>query len=696
MKTTLKLARWIYPTVAVMVLVFLANTSRAASPIVYNFTSDLQGWAGNEPSPMAATYTWNPTNSSTGGGCMQVVFDGVTTTEMDPWVTLPAPLNQALYLGVTVDMKIDANSGTTGNNGSGGYGNLQIAFRNASYSWDSVWYGAIYPPAANGYVTYQFIIQNPYKPAEQYLQIQLQGSAGYSGAVTAYVDNVTITPLPNPWLLTAFTNNAVIGSQWDPTEDAPFYNPITHSGPTNITPPGSWELQITDPGNYGSWNQYNMPSPFDTTRFQNIGFDVYLDGTSGNTYGGVQMFLFQNGYASPQAIGAFSFNASMVGKWTHFDYPSAAQGITACPSFVFQGTPGSDGGTNTTTFHIDNIVLWSPATIPSITSISPGTTAGVKISVDADGTNNQNDQEGFTSPHANNEAQDLFWLNQTPATYSFTISNFPSPAVAPGFDAHVYIVNGDTINSGTTGGFTYNETYSGVNWNAYDLMLLQVQNGTNGGVICNLMWKTNAPDSNATNGVFCTLGSATSANGVWALNFTDNTDGNITFNGTVVTNFTLPAFLNDTNYTANFTPGTSWVDFGVYKHDINNTGVNNNQSAVFTQVLVTNSTLGVVYNDTFPGPGLMGTYAWQVAEYYQYAANRVSWQPPGTAYWLVWDTSASSWTAQSSSNIVSGWGNAGLSYSYVDTTGTNTWGAVPQTNLPAGNAAFFRLASPAP
>ena len=703
MKINLRLARWTHPTVALLAMLLLADTSRAASPIVYNFTSDLQGWSGNEPGGEAATYSWNATGGSSGGGCMQVVFAGTNSLEtnseeIDPWVTLPAPLNEAQYLSVTVDLKVDPNSGTIGTSGSGGYGNLQVALRDASYSWDSIWYGTIYPPAANGYVTYQFYIQSPYKSAEKYLQIQLSGGTNiYSGSVTCYVDNVTISPVPDPWVMTAFTNNAVIGGQWDSTVDAPFYNPVTHTGPTNITPPGSWMIQIADPGGYSGWNQYQTPSPFDSTRFQNIGFDVYLDGSTGNTYGGTQMFIFKNGWASPQWIGAVSFNASMVGKWTHFDFPGAVTGITASPAFVFQGTPGTDGGTNTTTFHIDNVVLWSPLTLPTITSIMPGTTAGVKVAVDADGTANQYDQEGFTSPDASNHVENLFWLNQSPATYSFTISNFPSPAVAPGFDAHIYLVNGDSIASGTTGGFNYNETYSGVSWNAYDFMALQVQNSqSNNGVVCNLVWKTNAPSSNATNGVFCTLSNLASVNGTWALNFTDNTHGSITLNGSVVTNFTLPDFLSDPNYTANFTPGSSWVNFGLAKNDVNNTGVNNNQSAIFTHVVVTNSSLGTAYDDAFPGPGLTGTYAWQVAEYYQDAANRISWQPPGTAWWLKWNTSANSWTAQSSSNLLGGWANAGLSYSYVDGTGTNTYGAVPQTNLPAGGSAFFRLVSPAP
>src|SRR6185312_502245 len=125
------------------------------------------------------------------------------------------------------------------------------------------------------------------------------------------------------------------------------------------------QFTISNPGSYGSWNQFDFPNQFtfDATKYQYVGFDVYVDGTSGTTYGGMQVIFFKNNYAgSPNtfAIGPVPFNASMVGKWTHFDFPCSSSGITACPSIVFQGTPGSDGGTDTTTFHVDNIQLWNP------------------------------------------------------------------------------------------------------------------------------------------------------------------------------------------------------------------------------------------------------------------------------------------------------------------------------------------------
>ncbi len=534
-ETTLK--RWISGVIACTALTGLTSLCQGQSPVIYNFSSDLQGWHGNETAPMAGTYSWNATGSSTGSGCMQVDFDGTVTTEIDPVVDLAGPLNQNQYLSVSVHLKVDSSSGTTGAGGSGGYGTLQAIFRDATWSWDSIWYGTIFPPAASSWVTYTFVIPNPYKAAEAHLQFQLQGSASYSGPVTVYIDNVTITPLPNPWLKDAFTSSSIIGDGLDTTVDGPFTDPVTHAAPVNVTPAGSWKIQISNPDGYSGWNQYQPPSAFDTTRFEKIGFDVYYDGPDGGgtQYGGFQFFLVKQNSDnswSPQWIGAVSFDASMIGKWTHFDLPCAASGITVCPAVVFQGAPGA-GGANPITFHVDNLVLWNAVTQPKILSLTPNTTpGGLQIGVDADGTDNANDQEGICSPAGANAGTNFFWINQTPATYSITLTNFPAPAApfsstatAPvsagaGFDAHLYLCNGDSITA-FANDFSYNQTYSGAPYNVLDYLGLHVQNayitnnttyttnnsvittnnsyGLASGVVAIVDWKTNSPSANAAN-----------------------------------------------------------------------------------------------------------------------------------------------------------------------------------------------------
>jgi hypothetical protein len=313
------------------------------------------------------------------------------------------------------------------------------------------------------------------------------------------------------------------------------------------------------------------------------------------------------------------------------------------------------------------------------------------MTLDGNDVNNLNDQEGITSPSAANNT-DYFWINQTPATYSFTLTNFPSPASAPSLDAHIYLNNGDSLVNFVNGGggngpnlWSYNQTYSGASYNMVDYLGLHVQNGTNGGVVAIVDWKTNAPNANATNMITFNYTSMASANGTWTLAFSDNTHGTVTAADGSVSNFTLPDFLNDPNYNANFTPDTSAVQFGIFK---NGNITNNNQTFSVTAVAMTNGTTSL--GDNFSGPGLTANNSWQVAEYYQFQAVRAVWQPFGTAYWLKWNTTAGGWGVQSSSNLLSGWGSAGVTYTYSD-GGTNTFGAVPATNLPAGNMGLFRL-----
>jgi hypothetical protein len=648
-------------------------------------------------SPMNAggtlTYAWQSTGGPNGGGCVVYNLDGTIDQEIDPAFNVSFTSGQ--YLQVTFQMKVDPSSGTEGTFGSGGYGHLQMALRDSSYSFVGVGYATIYPPAANGWVTYTYAIPSP-SFSVAHLQFLLQGGGAYSGPVTVYVGDVTVVPVPNPFVLDCFTNsgsvnwnNYGLSGAWDGGEDAPYYNPVTGAGPVNVTPPGSIEFQASSPNGYPG-GQLNIG--FNPTLFQSVAFDVYYDGPTPSTstdFGGFEINIANGGNPNYNwiGIGGASFNAGMIGQWTHFNVPCAASGSIGANGFAFQATPGSTAGATPITFHVDNIQLWNPVSRAIITGFKPGTPGGVQMTLDADGTANNNDQEGITSPGTNNSAMDCFWINQTPATYSITLTNFPSPASAPGFDAHIYLCNGDSIQAYASD-FGYNQTYSGAPYNVLDYLGLHVQNGTSGGVVAIVDWKTNAPNMNAFSNIVFNFPAMASANGTWTLNFSDNTDGSVVAADGSVNAFTLPDFYDDPNYTGNFSPATSMVQFGVFK---NGHSGNDGQTTTLTQVLVTNNVSGTLFSDGFSGPGLVANYEWQVAEYYQDASDRAIWQPFGTAYWIKWNTTAGGWGVLSASNLLSSWGNAGVTYTYADVTGTNTLGAIPTASLPPGNAGFFEL-----
>lgn len=344
MKIKIKMQRWIPSLAAAVALAGSASLCQAQSPIILsNDTSESSSFY--DGGPAGATYTWNASGGPNGGGCIQGVIDGVTTTELDPAFNVSFTSGQ--YLQVTFQMMVDPSSGTTGTYGSGGYGHLQMALRDSSYSWVSVGYATIYPPAANDWVTYTYTIPSP-SFSVAHIQFQLQGGT-YSGPVTVYIGDVTVVPVPNPAVLSCFTNSGSVNwnnygmaVSWDGSQDAPYYNPVTGAGPTTITPAGSVEFQPTSGGYQGG--QLNMG--FNPSQFQTVGFDLYYDGpASGTDYGGFQMFI-ANG-ASPYNwvwIGAVSFSADMIGHWTHFDWPCAASGVNNANGFAVQSTPGAEPG----------------------------------------------------------------------------------------------------------------------------------------------------------------------------------------------------------------------------------------------------------------------------------------------------------------------------------------------------------------
>ena len=230
---------------------------------------------------------------------------------------------------------------------------------------------------------------------------------------------------------------------------------------------------------------------------------------------------------------------------------------------------------------------------------------------------------------------------------------------------------------------------------------MRVQNGTstsyvtNSGVvttnsvpvvISTFEWKTNMPAANPPNVTQFTYPNLTSANGTWSLNFSSDYAGTIVAPDGTVNKVTLPNFSQDPNYNNNFNPSTSFMNWGVFKNDGANSGINNGDNWVLTQLLVTNNVQGVVFTDNFPGPGLGANYAWRTS-----SSLYVQWLPSGLAYWLKWNIPDDGFTVQSSANVSGPWVDAGVTFTQVDSTATNRLAGVPAASLPIGKTAFFEL-----
>jgi hypothetical protein len=641
---------------AALTLAVSAGLCRAAD-ITYTFGSDTQGWYAADGH---GSVVWDATNGRGGGGCLKFTLP-VGGTELNPRVDVV--FDTTGYFAVEFDIRVDSSSGTTG---GGNYGNLQVVARSSGWSWDSMWIGAV-DSSFNSYRRIKRAFTSNYGE-KAYLQIQLAGGP-YSDDLIVYIDNVVIrdgTP-PEEAVMHDFAvpESVTMGvSSWG---SGIVVSHDTSAAP--LRPEGSLKFVANYAGG-GGWQEAVVqlaPYQWDPSKFTWLEFDVYLDAPTGQAgYGILNVFQITSGWGW-QGIGGTSFSEADIGTWKRVKRPltsmSSSQGI------IIQAG-GSFASPSTFTYYIDNIVVWQPADPPTLTRLEPGTPRGVRITMDDDGSQWQRD--GIASPEGNSYS----WVGQTPATYGFTIAEFPSATQHPGFEAHLYLASDDT------GPGTWNQTFGAADWNAADIAIFRVQNIADGTVSASFHWKTNLPNSNppgdeVNNPV--TLTGVPTAVGDWTLTFHNDTDGTITGPGGVSGNFSLPADVP----AASFNPFLLFLQFGVFKNDGANSGINNRKSATFSRVWMTNST-GVVFDDNFSGPDLTANYAWRKTR-----ISAVNWTPTDTAWWLSWTTPDGGAVPYVAGVVTGPYADAGSSHIYQ--IGTSKTAAIPGANLPAGNAAFFGL-----
>jgi len=520
----------------------------------------------------------------------------------------------------------------------------------------------------------------------------MQGTAPYSSDVVVYIDNVVLKPLPNPFILDNGTDPSITWSPEGWATPATVEYVTTEDAGGGYTPLGCLKIS---PEYTGAWQQSWVIHTFPTfvpTRWSYIECDVKVDAAlstpdgSGN-YGSFNFNVRESSWADHVLPGAVVLDSSFAGAWGHIKLPLPATASGGPLDIILSGTYGGP-----VVVYVDNLVLTKPITPPSILGIAPGTSKGVFVTVDP-ATDNQWDEEGISTPSADNDVTNFFWVESTPATYSITLADFPTPAAAPGFQAHIYLVNGDSITA-SGGSFAWNATYAGAPWNAYDYAGFKIQNTMdNTGVIAIVEWKTNAPSANPieANVQQFPLTQYPTANGKWTFSFTDNTHGTITGpDGATAATFEVPDFISDPGYLNNFTPLTSAALFGLAKNDTENSGVNNGKSATIAAVQVKNAWID--RTDTFDGAGLTTTYAWQICRYWKNPETRVFYRPAGVGLWVKYGNPAEGYLVDVSTDLKI-WSNAGVSYKYTDGTGIQHWAGVPSANVPPDDG-FFRLIKP--
>jgi len=428
----------------------------------------------------------------------------------------------------------------------------------------------------------------------------------------------------------------------------------------------------------------------DAMTYTNLSLDIRVDPSSGqrknnNDYGWIEIGLVTDGWGQIYFPGR-ALPLAANGVWTHFDYPlnPALGNIDKVVGYFIK--MWSDGGhTNSLIFNVDNFMITkptAPVVIPPPTmAIAKAGLSGVEITMDNNSAQWQRD--GISTPSGGGP---YLWTSQGayPVAYSLTIADFPDIAKHAGFEAHLYIANGDTSTAG-------DQTSGSPDWNVPDIFILRIENRvdtwltTNGTTIttnfahhatAQIQWKTNYPGANSTN--VPVVVDAPSALGTWTVTFTDSTNGTLTGPGVTATNFTLPAdaVLN------NFSPATSFVQFGMFKDDGPNDGHNNQAHGTFSHVKFTG--VAAPFEDDFSGPTLTNKYEWRKT-----SASAVQHIPPGTAWMVDWTLPAQEFNAQIAAALAGPWTNAVFSTTYQ--AGSKVHGMVAQAVLPAGNTAYFRL-----
>jgi hypothetical protein len=257
----------------------------------------------------------------------------------------------------------------------------------------------------------------------------------------------------------------------------------------------------------------------------------------------------------------------------------------------------------------------------------------------------------------------------SPVTYSFNLSQNSGPDL----NFHIYLYE------------SIGDTASAPDYNQTNVLIFQVTPQTNGTTIASISWKTNLPSSGTISNAF--FGSATSVTnptivGTWQLQFTSNTGGTVIAPGPVSYPFTInPAIA------ANLANPIT-VNFGI-NPQINDPKILG-EYMVVSQISVTGTdplSVNNPHTDNFLADSSLDTNTWTVNAL---TPASILFVPANTPYSVNWTVPDAGFGLQQNTNLTSSSSWADVSLPSVTLfPGKRT--LIAQTNLPAGQAAFYHL-----
>jgi hypothetical protein len=291
-------------------------------------------------------------------------------------------------------------------------------------------------------------------------------------------------------------------------------------------------------GTFDGSGQYATGVNIDATKYDSLTFDLFVDPASPTNQAGhicvLSVGFFLNNY-SVYTITNVPIATNNFGKWMRYTCPinkatapSGTGNLATGPAFNINCYGGENASlfTNTvpTTMWIDNLYVKLsnvPTPPPTMSTFITEPKAGLNLFSAPPTTDNfqRNSVKSTTTTG-------VTWLGQSDFTYSFTITNFPSGAAYPGYQAHIFVTTGPGNNSA----LDYNET---------NLIWLNVQQNSNGTGVAYFRYKINEPGANtnmfgpeyigvASAGTLTNLPAPTVL-GTWSMTF--NQDTNVTLSG---------------------------------------------------------------------------------------------------------------------------------------------------------------------
>ncbi len=470
--------------------------------------------------------------------------------------------------------------------------------------------------------------------------------------------------------------------EWDATVDA-------------ANDPASGSLKVTvdfDLAAYAGDNQFaaqgNFPNGevLDGTKYTKLDFDIRFDpsspqNTDGN-FGNLEYGLGPSDW-SQIGLGSLAVPTTPANEWIHVSAPidPATAKLDAIARVWLKIWSGAAGGlTGTTTFWVDNVKLIANTNVvtPPPTMMLQPAIPGLLVAASAAGQQNQRQNVRTLATDPDGYPNSYSWVDASaPVTYSMTIKNFPDAAHS-GFQAHLFLVPENVM--------PYGANDNSIDWNAANVVFLQIANNADGTATAAFMYKTNLPSGNAmfwntdpANGAVGRLATVSDASavGTWSLSFKNNTDFTLTAPSGASTNSALPADA------ALLFADPLYAYFGIQPNQTGNIG----QAAVFSRLQIS-GTLNPI-EDTFTGD-VLDTTKWAVVAA---DAGGVVQVPATTAYSLQWTAPASGFELRTSPVLQAGsWTDPGLTN--VFQMGTQKVVLVPQSALPSASQGFFQLVKP--